>query len=72
MANPLLNPVLAWLGRLRNPHLFAVAAALFLVDLAVPDLLPFVDELLLGMLTLWLGSRRHERRQGKAGSGKLH
>lgn len=61
MSRLFLSPILAWLGRLRNPQLFIVIAALFAIDLWVPDLLPFLDELLLGSLTLWLGSRR--RRQ---------
>jgi len=49
-------------GRLRFPQLFAVAAVLFVLDLLVPDLIPFVDEILLGLLTLLLGSlQRGER-----------
>lgn len=43
-------------GRLRFPALFLVTAALFLVDLAIPDVIPFVDEVLLGLGTLLLGS----------------
>jgi hypothetical protein len=36
-------------SRLRFPQLFAVLTALFLFDLVVPDLVPFVDEILLGL-----------------------
>lgn len=54
MANPLLLPVLGWARRLRFPTLFKVTAALFAVTLVVPDPIPFVDELLLGMGTLLL------------------
>ncbi len=43
-------------ARLRFPQLFAVAALLFLIDLLFPDFVPFVDELMLGLLTLLLGS----------------
>ena len=68
MANPLLSPVLGWLGRLRHPQLFLVAGLLFLADVAIPDFIPFVDEILLATLTLWLGSRRKSRRD--TGSGK--
>ena len=46
------------LGRLRFPTLFKLAALLFVADLFVPDLIPFADELLLGALTLLLGSWR--------------
>jgi hypothetical protein len=43
-------------ARLRFPQLFAIAATLFFVDLLIPDLIPFIDEILLGLLTLLLGS----------------
>jgi hypothetical protein len=45
-------------GRLRFPYLFTLAVALFLADLAIPDVIPLVDELLLGLLALLLGSLR--------------
>jgi hypothetical protein len=44
-----------FLGRLRFPQLFAVLATLWVVDLAVPDLIPFLDELFLGVLTAMFG-----------------
>ena len=57
--------VLALLRRftsgLRYPQLFLLFAALFAVDLAVPDILPFADELLLGMLTLLLARLKDRR-----------
>ncbi len=31
-------------GRLRFPQLFAITLILFVVDLIVPDLIPFADE----------------------------
>ncbi len=58
MKNPLLAPVLAWLGRLRHPQLFVVAAVVFAVDLLIPDFVPFADEILLAATTVWLGSRK--------------
>ena len=64
MANPLLAPLLVWLGRLRHPQLFVVTGILFVVNLLIPDVVPFIDELLLAALTLWLGSRKRGR--GKA------
>ena len=58
MPNLLLAPVLSWLRRLRHPQLFVITAALFLVDVVVPDVVPFIDELLLASITLWLGRRK--------------
>ena len=42
-------------GRLRFPQLFAVLAGLLLLDLLVPDPIPFLDELVLAVFTLLVG-----------------
>lgn len=54
MRHLLLAPLLRWLGKLSFPRLFLLSAILFLLDLAVPDFIPFADELLLGLATLLL------------------
>ena len=59
----LLGPVLGFLGRLRFPYLFAVTVILFVADLILPDFIPFVDELLLGLLAIILGSLRKKKPQ---------
>lgn len=56
MASPLLAPLLTWAGKLRFPTLFKLVAALFVVDLFVPDFIPFADEILLGLGTLLLAN----------------
>lgn len=56
MPNPLTFPLLSWARRLRFPTLFKLTALLFVVDLAVPDLMPFADEILLGLGTLLLAA----------------
>lgn len=56
MANPLLAPLFRFFGRLSYPRLFALTAALFAVDVVIPDFLPFADELLLGLGTLLLAN----------------
>ena len=61
MANPLLAPVLGFFSKLSFPRLFALTAALFALDLVVPDLVPFVDELLLGLGTLLLANFRKRK-----------
>jgi hypothetical protein len=45
-------------SRLRFPYLLLFTAALFVVDVLVPDLIPFVDEILLGLGTLILATWR--------------
>jgi hypothetical protein len=54
--------LLARLARLRFPGLFLLTAALFVLDLFVPDVVPLADELLLGLGTLLLGSLRRRTR----------
>ena len=51
------------LGRLnlRFPGLFLLLAALTLADLLIPDVIPLVDEIGLGLLTLLLGSWKNRR-----------
>lgn len=61
MANPLLAPLIAFLSRLKFPMLFKLTAALFLLDVVIPDMIPFADELLLAMGTLVLGSWKRRR-----------
>jgi hypothetical protein len=47
---------------LHYPTLFKLVGVLFLVDFFVPDLVPFIDEILLGLGTLLLGSLRTQKR----------
>ncbi len=50
-----------FVGRLRFPQLFWITLILFVVDVIVPDIVPFADEVLLGLATLLLGSWRKQR-----------
>jgi hypothetical protein len=62
MSNPLLGPILGYASRLRFPTLFKIVAALFIIDLVTPDLIPILtfgmpfDEVFMGALTLLLAS----------------
>lgn len=58
---PVVGTVLAFANRLRFPTLFFVTAALFVVDLIVPDTIPFADEVLLGLGALVLARWKKER-----------
>ena len=46
--------VLGYLETLRFPSLVLVTAGLFVLDLLVPDVLPFADEILLALVTAML------------------
>ncbi|MFO0868978.1 MAG: DUF6116 family protein [Pirellulales bacterium] len=43
-------------AQLRFPYLFLLTAAIFCVDLLVPDVVPLADEIVLGLVTLLLAS----------------
>ena len=50
--------VLRWASRLRFPYLFLLTAALFLLNIFIPDVIPLVDEILMGLLAVLLASLR--------------
>lgn len=51
----------AWLSGLRSWQLFLVAGVLFVADLVVPDPIPLIDEIMLGLATLLLGRWKRRR-----------
>ena len=55
------NVVARFAAGLRFPTLFKIVAALFVLDLVVPDVIPFYDEILLALGTLLLGSLKSRR-----------
>ena len=57
-------------GSLRFPQLFTITLILFVVDLIVPDMIPFADEVLLGLATLLLGSWKKRRQTGRETASK--
>lgn len=52
--------VTTFLDRLSTSNLVFLVAAVFLVDLFVPDMLPVVDEVVLGVLTILLARWRSD------------
>lgn len=61
MSHPLTGPIFAYAARLRFPTLFLVTVALFALDVLIPDLVPFADELLLGLAALLLSTWKRNR-----------
>lgn len=66
--NPLVALVARFASKLRYPHLFMLTGALFLLDLVIPDVIPFADELLLGLGTLVLAGLRGRRDGAEPGT----
>jgi hypothetical protein len=53
--------LLSWAENLRFPWLLLLTAVLFGLNLAIPDFLPFIDEILLGLATLLLARLRRKQ-----------
>lgn len=66
MANPLVAPIVGFMSRLSYPKLFAVVAVLFVIDLCIPNMIPF-DDIALGIATFVLANWR---RKPDANAGK--
>lgn len=66
MRKALTTLLLGWFARLRFPTLLTITAILFVVNVFVPDFLPFIDEILLGLVTLVLANWK--RRDAEAGA----
>ncbi|MEE8367212.1 MAG: DUF6116 family protein [Thermoanaerobaculia bacterium] len=64
MSTPFANLSRGLLGKygagLRFPQLFTIMAGLFLLDVIIPDLIPFADEILLGLATFMIGSLKRK------------
>lgn len=68
MANPLLAPLLGFLGRLSYPRLFVITATLFVIDLIIPDFIPLADEILLGLGSLLLANFKKRKTPDSPGN----
>ena len=62
----ILERATAAVGRLRFPWVFLITAVIFVVDLVVPDMIPFIDEVLLGLATVLLASWKKQKTDAQA------
>jgi hypothetical protein len=70
MPKPTRSPVQEIVGslltRMKYPWVFVLLATIFVVDTIVPDPIPFVDEIMLALLTFLVGTwRTRGRRAGE-------
>ena len=61
MPSAIVLPVLSWARKLRFPILFKITAGLFALSVLLPDPIPFLDELLLGMTTIVLANWKRRK-----------
>ncbi len=64
----LIASFLTFAGKLKFKNLFLIVISLFVVDLFVPDFIPLIDEIILGLLAIILANWKDERKQEKEGN----
>jgi len=67
LVRQLLGPLRRFLERRRFPTLFMILTGLFGINLVIPDALPLVDELIMLVLTVLLGTLRKSPAKGHQG-----
>ncbi len=60
-----VSTFLSFADKLKFRNLFIIVFSLFVADLFVPDFIPLIDEIILGLLAIILANWKKERRQGK-------
>jgi hypothetical protein len=60
--SPVQEIVGSLVGRLKYPWVFVLLAAVFVADTIIPDPIPFVDEIMLALLTFLVGTWRTRRK----------
>lgn len=57
---------LRWASRLRFPYIFLLMSGLFILNLFIPDVIPLVDEIIMGLAAVLLASLRKKPEQEKS------
>jgi hypothetical protein len=55
-------------NQLKFRNLFFLVTGLFLIDMLLPDFIPFIDEIILGLMAIILANWKKERNQNKEGT----
>ncbi len=53
--------VLRWANGLRFPYLFLLTAGLFVANVFIPDVVPFADELIMGLVAMLLAGLKKKK-----------
>ena len=65
---PLMDIFLEFANQLKFRNLFLLILFLFIIDLLVPDMIPMIDEIILGLLTILLANWKKEKGRDKQGN----
>lgn len=61
MPNPATGPLMGFASRLKFPTLFFITLGLWALNMVIPDPVPLIDELVLGLLTLMLATWKNRK-----------
>lgn len=64
----LIAAFLAFANKLKFKNLFFIVIGLFVADLFIPDFIPFIDEIILGLLAIILANWKDERKKENEGN----
>lgn len=64
----LLQTLQRWAAGFRSSTLAMVVGSLFILDVLIPDFLPFVDEIILGVVTILIARWQSRRAEPQAAS----
>ena len=59
----LINLFLAYASQLRFKNLFLLVIGLFILDLLIPDTIPMIDEIILGLIAIILANWKKEKEE---------
>jgi hypothetical protein len=57
-----------FVNRLKFKNLFILITALLIIDLLIPDMIPMLDEIILGILAVILGNLKKKTSGNKSGT----
>ncbi|MGB1799609.1 MAG: DUF6116 family protein [Gammaproteobacteria bacterium] len=59
----LIAAFLSFANKLKFRKLFFIIISLFIINLLIPDFIPFIDEIILGLMAIILANLKEERKQ---------
>lgn len=62
------GPLMDFVNRLRFKNLFILITVLLIIDLLLPDMVPMLDEIILGILAVILGNMKKKTSGDKSGT----
>ena len=62
------GPLMDFVNRLRFKNLFILITVLLIIDILIPDMIPMLDEIILGIIAVILGNLKKKTTGDKSGT----